>query len=87
MLLRRDGRQEETDGKSSDEFEMEGPVAYIATVVRNAETFNCFTKAAANAKLSAANITSNAAPSNFLPYMLSYDRSSVQLLKITPLYN
>ncbi|CAL5097025.1 unnamed protein product [Urochloa decumbens] len=82
MLLRRHGRQGETRGKS-DEFETEGPVAYIATVIRNAETFNCFTKSAADAKLSAINITSSAAPSNFLPYMLSYDRSSVQLLKIT----
>ncbi|CAL4895753.1 unnamed protein product [Urochloa decumbens] len=83
MLLRRHGRQGETRGKSGDEFETEGPVAYIATVIRNAETFNCFTKSAADAKLSAINITSSAAPSNFLPYMLSYDRSSVQLLKIT----
>ncbi|KAF8725836.1 hypothetical protein HU200_020397 [Digitaria exilis] len=88
MLLKRDGRGGETNGKSGDEFETESPVAYIATVVRNIETFNCFTKAAADAKLSAANITSSAAPSNFLPYMLSYDRSSVQLLKITTLsYN
>ncbi|CAN6326652.1 unnamed protein product [Urochloa humidicola] len=83
MLLRRDGRQGETNGKSGDEVETEGPVAYIATVVRNAETFNCFAKSAADAKLSAINITSSAAPSNCLPYMLSYDRSSVQLLKIT----
>lgn len=88
MLLKRDGRGGETNGKSGDEFETESPVAYIATVVRNIETFNCFTKAAADAKLSAANISSSAAPSNFLPYMLSYDRSSVQLLKITTLsYN
>ncbi|CAL4903005.1 unnamed protein product [Urochloa decumbens] len=83
MLLRRDGRQGETKGKSGDEFETEGPVAYIATVIRNAETFNCFAKSAADARLSAINITSSAAPSDFLPHMLSYDRSSVQLLKIT----
>ncbi|OEL31650.1 hypothetical protein BAE44_0007327 [Dichanthelium oligosanthes] len=83
MLLRPDRRQGKTNGKSGDECETEGPVAYIATVVRNAETFNCFAKAAADAKLYAVNITSSAAPSNFLPYMLSYDRSNVQLLKIT----
>ncbi|RCV15454.1 hypothetical protein SETIT_3G057600v2 [Setaria italica] len=83
MLLRRDSKQGEVNRKSGDELEMDGPVAYIATVVRNAETFNCFAKAAADAKLSAINIGSSTAPSNFLPYMLSYDRSSVQLLKIT----
>ncbi|KAJ1261564.1 hypothetical protein BS78_09G039600 [Paspalum vaginatum] len=83
MLLTRDGGQGETNGKSGDEFETEAPVAYIATVVRNPETFNCFAKAAADTKLSVVNITSSAAPSNFLPYMLSYDRSSVQLLKVT----
>ncbi|KAG2624539.1 hypothetical protein PVAP13_3KG141500 [Panicum virgatum] len=85
MLLRQDRRQGENKGKFGDEFQTEGPVTYIATVVRNAETFNCFAKAAANAKLSAINISSSAAPSNLLPYMLSYDRSSVQLLKITSL--
>ena len=85
MLLRQDRRQGENKGKFGDKFLTEGPVAYIATVVRNAETFNCFAKAAADAKLSAINISSSAAPSNLLPYMLSYDRSSVQLLKITSL--
>ena len=38
-----------------------GPVAYIATVIRNADTFNCFAKAAADAKLSVDDITSSAA--------------------------
>ncbi|TVU17898.1 hypothetical protein EJB05_33959 [Eragrostis curvula] len=82
-MLRRDGYQGKTNGTSSDEFVTEGPIAYIAIVVRNVDTFNCFGKAAADAKLSVVNITSNAAPANFLPYMLSYDRSSVQLLRIT----
>ncbi|XP_066362303.1 uncharacterized protein [Miscanthus floridulus] len=85
MLLRRDRREGEANGTSGDEFETEAPVAYIATVVRNLETFNCFATAAADTMLSVLNITSSAAPSKFLPYMLSYDRSSVQLLKITSL--
>ena len=85
MLLRRDRRQGETNGTSGDEFEAEAPVAYIATVVRNPETFDCFATAAADTKLSVFNITSSAAPSKFLPYMLSYDRSSVQLLEVTSL--
>uniref|UniRef100_A0A0A9FGF6 Uncharacterized protein n=1 Tax=Arundo donax TaxID=35708 RepID=A0A0A9FGF6_ARUDO len=87
MLLRRDSREGKTDGEIDDEFVTETPVAYIATVVRNVDTFNCFAKAAADAKLSVVNITSSSAPSNFLPYMLSYDRPSVQLLKITLLWS
>ncbi|KAM3407086.1 hypothetical protein ACQJBY_000882 [Aegilops geniculata] len=92
MLLRDDdGRRESvnaaTNGEIADEVSgttaAGGPVAYITTVVRNADTFNCFAKVAADAKLSVVNITSSAAPSSFLPYMISYDRSSVQLLKIT----
>uniref|UniRef100_A0A804RGX9 S-adenosyl-L-methionine-dependent methyltransferase superfamily protein n=1 Tax=Zea mays TaxID=4577 RepID=A0A804RGX9_MAIZE len=85
MLLRRDGRQGGTNGTSVDEFvyETEAPVAYIATVVRNPETFDCFATAAADTGLSVLNITSSTAPSRFLPYMLSYDRSSVQLLRIS----
>ncbi|VAH14160.1 unnamed protein product [Triticum turgidum subsp. durum] len=92
MLLRGDdGRRESvnaaTNGEIGDEVSgttaTGGPVAYIATVIRNADTFNCFAKAAADAKLSVVNITSSAATSSFLPYMISYDRSSVQLLKIT----
>lgn len=85
MLLRRDGRQGGTNGTSADEFvyETEAPVAYIATVVRNPETFDCFATAAADTGLSVLNITSSTAPSRFLPYMLSYDRSSVQLLRIS----
>jgi hypothetical protein len=86
VLLRRDRRQGKANATSGDEFETEAPVAYIATVVRNPETFNCFATAAADTKLSVLNITSTAAPSKFLPYMLSYDRSSVQLLKVTSLF-
>lgn len=85
ILLRRDRRQGEANGTSGEEFETEAPVAYIATVVRNPDTFNCFATAAAETKLSVLDITSSAAPSKFLPYMLSYDRSSVQLLKVTSL--
>jgi protein-lysine N-methyltransferase EEF2KMT len=47
MLLRRDSKQGKTNAKSGGECVAEGPVAYIATVVRNVDTFNCFVKAAA----------------------------------------
>ncbi|XP_006654029.2 putative uncharacterized protein DDB_G0277003 isoform X2 [Oryza brachyantha] len=90
MLLRR-GNNRGTNNVAnkeeiSNEFSStatEAPVAYIATVIRNVETFNCFEKAAADANFSVVNITNSEAPSSLLPYMLSYDRSSVQLLKIT----
>ncbi|CAM0958345.1 unnamed protein product [Alopecurus aequalis] len=91
-LLRGDNRRcrsakaassKETNDEVSGNGAAGGRVAYIATVIRNVDTFDCFAKAAADAKLSIVNITSISAPSNFLPYMLSYDRSSVQLIKIT----
>uniref|UniRef100_A0ACD5W294 Uncharacterized protein n=1 Tax=Avena sativa TaxID=4498 RepID=A0ACD5W294_AVESA len=89
MLLRGDdGRRHRSVDAAANEETSDvngatgGRVAYIATVIRNVDTFNCFAKAAADAKLSIVNIASTAAPSSFLPYMLSYDRSSVQLLKI-----
>lgn len=95
MLLRGDGGRQSrhesvnaaTNGEIGDEVSgtsaTGGPVAYIATVIRNVDTFNCFAKAAADAKLSVVNITSSTAPSSFLPYLSSYDRSSVKLLKIS----
>lgn len=92
MLLREDNEQgisvkaatnKETSDEVSEKGTTGGRVAYMATVIRNVDTFSCFAKAAADAKLSIVNITSTVAPSSFLPYMLSYDRSSVQLLEIT----
>ncbi|KQK07596.1 putative uncharacterized protein DDB_G0277003 isoform X1 [Brachypodium distachyon] len=79
------GRDEEPVNEVPWNGATRGPLAYMATVIRNADTFNCFAKAAADAKLSVVNITGAAAPSSFLPYMLSYERSSVQLLEITSL--
>ncbi|XP_047096344.1 putative uncharacterized protein DDB_G0277003 isoform X2 [Lolium rigidum] len=92
MLLREDNEQrtsvkaatsKETSDEVSEKGATGGRIAYMATVIRNVDTFSCFAKAAADAKLSIVNITSTVAPSSFLPYMLSYDRSSVQLLEIT----
>lgn len=92
MLLREDdglcrsaktATNQETSDKVTENGAFRGRVAYIATVIRNADTFNCFAKAADDAKLSIVNITSTTASSSFLPYMLSYDRSSVQLLEVT----
>ncbi|KAI3747471.1 hypothetical protein L6452_09928 [Arctium lappa] len=58
------------------------PVAYIASVVRNIDTFNYFLKVAQEANLRVVDITQNVKMLDFLPYMLSYQRSSVRLLGI-----
>ncbi|GJS79149.1 protein-lysine N-methyltransferase EEF2KMT isoform X1, partial [Tanacetum coccineum] len=61
---------------------MTGPVAYLASVVRNIDTYNYFLKVAQQANLIVADITQNVKIYNFLPYMRSYQRSSVRLLGI-----
>ncbi|KAJ9541049.1 hypothetical protein OSB04_027555 [Centaurea solstitialis] len=58
------------------------PVAYIASVVRNIDTFNYFLKVAQEANLIVVDITQNVKMLDFLPYMISYQRSSVRLLGI-----
>ncbi|KAI3798586.1 hypothetical protein L1987_33863 [Smallanthus sonchifolius] len=58
------------------------PVAYIASVVRNISTYNYFHVVAQEANLRVVDITQNVKMFNFLPYMLSYQRSSVRLLGI-----
>ncbi|XP_020573443.1 putative uncharacterized protein DDB_G0277003 isoform X3 [Phalaenopsis equestris] len=63
--------------------EKEASVAYLATVIRNKETFNYFLRAAEEAHLSVMDITQDWQPLNLLPYMLSYDRTSVCLYRIS----
>ncbi|XP_074592071.1 uncharacterized protein LOC141847876 isoform X2 [Curcuma longa] len=60
------------------------PIAYIATVIRNQETFDCFLRVATESSLSVVDITEMVKPLNLLPYMQSYDRSSVHLLRVSP---
>ncbi|XP_047315833.1 putative uncharacterized protein DDB_G0277003 [Impatiens glandulifera] len=60
------------------------PVAYIASVIRNIDTFNLFLVLVKEAKLSIEDITEKGSkPMNLLPYMHSYDRSSLRLFTIT----
>ncbi|KAJ8509635.1 hypothetical protein OPV22_000069 [Ensete ventricosum] len=66
--------------------EDEAPVAYIATVIRNQKTFDYFVRLAAECSLSVLDITEMMKPIILLPYMLSYDRSSVHLLKVSFLF-
>lgn len=58
----------------------EGPVAYIAFVIRNADTFNRFVSLVDQANIGITDLTETHKPVNLLPYMHSYDRSSVRLL-------
>ena len=61
---------------------MTKPVAYLASVVRNIDTYNYFLKVAQQANLRVVDITQNFKMYNFLPYMRSYERSSVRLFGI-----
>ncbi|KAG6501775.1 hypothetical protein ZIOFF_041659 [Zingiber officinale] len=63
----------------------EPPIAYIATVIRNQETFDCFLRVATENSLSVVDVTEMVKPLNLLPYMQSYDRSSVHLLRVSPI--
>ncbi|XP_073114168.1 uncharacterized protein [Elaeis guineensis] len=74
---------EDMNGDNSPNEAKEAPNAYIAAVIRNMETFNYFLKLAAEASLSVLDVTATMKPKNLLPYMLSYDRSSVHLYQVS----
>ncbi|XP_019186139.1 PREDICTED: protein-lysine N-methyltransferase EEF2KMT isoform X1 [Ipomoea nil] len=58
------------------------PVAYIASVIRNIDTYNCFLALAEEANLSVLDITEKMKPFNLLPYAKSYQQSSIRMLCI-----
>lgn len=60
-----------------------GPMALIASVIRNVDTFNKFLALLDEANLSIEDLTESLRPLNFLPYMQSYDRSTVRLFAIS----
>ncbi|KAH9688672.1 protein-lysine n-methyltransferase eef2kmt [Citrus sinensis] len=60
-----------------------GPVAYIATVIRNIDTFNYFLSLVEQANLSITDLTEAKMPFNLLPYMRSYDRSNMRLFTVS----
>ncbi|KAF3782073.1 Branched-chain-amino-acid aminotransferase-like protein 2 [Nymphaea thermarum] len=70
------------DYERNHSSERKHPVAYIATVIRSKETFEHFLSQAEHARLSVVDITELQPPLCFLPYMHSYDRSCVRLLKL-----
>ncbi|MBA0680860.1 hypothetical protein Goari_012537 [Gossypium aridum] len=59
------------------------PVAYIASVIRNADTYDRFLALADQADLRIKDLTSTLRPFDLLPYMKSYDRSSIRLFTVT----
>ncbi|XP_057764184.1 uncharacterized protein LOC130985297 [Salvia miltiorrhiza] len=58
------------------------PIAYIASVIRNIETFNYFLGLAERANLVVTDLTEMIKVSNFLPYLRSYDRPSIKMFRI-----
>ncbi|KAL0398346.1 UNVERIFIED_CONTAM: putative uncharacterized protein DDB [Sesamum radiatum] len=59
-----------------------GSVAYIASVIRNIDTFNYFLSLAKQAKLVVTDLTEKVEVSKFLPYLRSYQRSSIRIFRI-----
>ncbi|KAJ8753363.1 hypothetical protein K2173_019762 [Erythroxylum novogranatense] len=60
-----------------------GRVAYISSVIRNIDTFNYFLKLTEEANLAVSDVTEALRPFELLPYMESYNRSSIRLFTVT----
>jgi len=71
------------NGGSNSSMSKEAPVAYIAYVIRNIETFNYFLSLGTQANLHIEDLTDSLKPLNLLCYMQSYNQTSVRLLRIT----
>lgn len=69
------------DGSNS--LSKEAPVAYIAYVIRNIETFNYFLSLGIQANLDIGDLTDSLKPVNLLCCMKSYNQATVRLLRIT----
>ncbi|KAG8385300.1 hypothetical protein BUALT_Bualt03G0027600 [Buddleja alternifolia] len=61
---------------------VKGRVAYVASVIRNIDTFNYFLELAQEANLVVTDLTQNVQLSNFLPYLRSYHRDSIRIFRI-----
>ncbi|XP_048138770.1 putative uncharacterized protein DDB_G0277003 isoform X7 [Rhodamnia argentea] len=59
------------------------PIAYISSVIRNANTFDRFLALVDKANLTVADLTGTFQPASLLPYMQSYDRSSIRLFRLS----
>ncbi|CAJ1960905.1 unnamed protein product [Sphenostylis stenocarpa] len=78
-----DSRIEASYNGDSNSVPKEAPVAYIAYVIRNIETFNCFVSLGEQANLDIVDLTDSLKPLNLLCYMQSYNQASARLLRIT----
>ncbi|XP_047152496.1 protein-lysine N-methyltransferase EEF2KMT-like isoform X1 [Vigna umbellata] len=78
-----DGRCKAVYNDGSSSMSKEAPVAYIAYVIRNIETFNYFLSLGTQANLDIVDLTDSLKPLNLLCFMQSYNQASVRLLRIT----
>ncbi|GFP81135.1 putative uncharacterized protein ddb_g0277003 [Phtheirospermum japonicum] len=81
-LLKHDREFDSSQGNETSNGSVEGRVAYIASVIRNIDTFNCFLALTEQANLVITDLTEKTKVSNFLPYLRSYQRSTIRLFKI-----
>lgn len=84
-LIEQDKKISSCNRKTNILYRNAYPVAYIATVVRNIDTFDCFLRLAFKAGLEVKNITEVMNAVNLLPYLSSFERSSVCLYRISSL--
>ncbi|XP_058216451.1 uncharacterized protein LOC131327352 isoform X3 [Rhododendron vialii] len=75
------------DGLNVEYASKKGPLAFIASVIRNVDTFDRFRALADEANLSVEDVTEKFVLFNLLPYLQSYPRSSVRLFTLTHLSN
>ncbi|XP_039154760.1 putative uncharacterized protein DDB_G0277003 isoform X4 [Eucalyptus grandis] len=61
----------------------EHPMAYFSSVIRNANTFDHFLALVDKENLAITDLTGTLQPASLLPYMQSYDRLSMRLLKLS----
>ncbi|EXC31822.1 hypothetical protein L484_020650 [Morus notabilis] len=75
----------ETNGASSVAVVVsrKGPLALIASVIRNVDTFNYFLSLIDKASLTITDLTETLKPMNLLPYMHSYKRSEIRLFIVS----
>ncbi|CAN1161363.1 Protein-lysine N-methyltransferase EEF2KMT [Linum perenne] len=60
-----------------------GAMGYIASVIRNVDTFDCFLDVAEKAELVVSDVTDAIRPLELLPYMNSYSQNGIRLFTVT----
>lgn len=78
-----EGRYKSVNNDGCNGQPKEAPVAYIACVIRNIETFNYFLTLGDQANLHIEDLTELLKPMVLLPYMQSYNQADIKLLCIT----